>query len=116
MKIKIIFLLVAFTTLFSCESNTNQLENESILIIASTKVDCIGVGPQTCLLVKKDNQQNWIYFYDTILNFIHEDGYEYELLISEKEIKDPPQDASSIEYTLIEIISKKQKTSENLPN
>lgn len=111
MKIKIILLTLAFTTLFSSKSDAIQLENEPTLIIASTKKYYVGYGPHMCLLLKKENQQNWTYFYSPIINFIYEEGSEYEVLISEKEILNPPKDASSIEYKLIEIVSKTKKKS-----
>jgi hypothetical protein len=100
----------------SCENNNIIQENNKTITVASKKVDCVGVGPQTCLLIKKENQESWTYFYDTIIGFEYEEGFEYEILVSERNIKNPPQDASSIETTLITIISKIEKPSENLPN
>ena len=102
--------------LFFCENNNDLQEKEKTLLIASTKVDCVGLGPQKCLLIKENNQGSWEYLYDSIIGFVYEKGFEYEVLVSEKQIQNPPQDASSIELTLIKIVSKVQKTSENLPN
>ena len=113
---KLITLFIVCFSMYSCENNDAVLEGKNLLLIASKKADCIGVGPQKCFLVKETNQQNWGYFYDSIIGFTHEEGYEYEVLVSEKQIKNPPQDASSIETTLIKIVSKIEKTSENLPN
>lgn len=101
--------------IFSCENNgINELEKT--IIIASKKVECVGIVPQKCLLVKENHHQNWQYFYDSIDGFTFEEGFEYELLVLEREIKNPPQDASSIETILIKVISKVEKTSTNLPN
>ena len=112
---KIFYLLWVFAIIFSCENN-DIISTEKTLIIASKKVDCIGIAPQKCLLVKEKDAQNWEYFYDNIAGFNYEAGFEYEVIVSEKEIENPPQDASSIETSLIEIISKIEKTSDNLPN
>ena len=112
---KIVLLLWISICLISCENN-DLITAEKILIIASKKGDCVGVGPQKCLLVKESITQNWEYFYDNISGLNYEEGFEYEIIVSEKEIENPPQDASSIETTLIKIISKIEKTSENLPD
>lgn len=113
MKLKSI-ILVVFMLIISCEKNNLDV-NEKTLMIASTKVDCVGVAPQKCLLTKEVGAENWGYFYSSIAGFNYEEGFEYKILISEKEIENPPQDASSKEYTLIKVISKVEKTSENLP-
>ncbi|WP_439130145.1 DUF4377 domain-containing protein [Polaribacter sp.] len=113
MKKYLLFLCVTLC-LTSCEDkNSNQAEKT--LIVASQKADCVGVAPQKCFLVKENDAQNWTYFYDSIINFEYEEGFEYELVVRESEIKNPPQDASSIKTTLVQIISKIEKTSENLP-
>lgn len=111
---KLTTILILSLCFFSCESNDVQA-TEKILIIASQKSDCVGVASQQCLLVKETENQNWHYFYDSIVGFTHEVGFEYKILVSQKAIENPPQDASSIETTLLEIVSKIKKTSENLP-
>lgn len=112
---KIITLLLFCLLFISCEYN-DLLSSKKTLIIASKKIDCMGFAPQSCFLVKEKDAQNWDYFYDNIAGFNYEAGFEYEVIVSEKEIENPPQDASSIETTLIEIISKIEKISDNLPN
>ncbi len=100
--------------LASCEDK-NSAQAEKTLIIASQKADCVGISPQKCFLVKENDAQNWTFFYDSIINFEYEEGFEYELIVSEKAIKNPPQDSSSIATTLVKIVSKIEKTSKNLP-
>ena len=111
-KLSVLLFICVFT--FSCENNDLTI-NEKTLIIASKKADCVGLVPQKCLLAKEKTSENWEYFYDGISGFIYEEGFEYKILVSEKEIENPPQDASSLKTTLIKIISKIEKTSENLP-
>lgn len=105
---KIVLFLSMFFVMIACENNNLQ-ENEKTLYVASKKVDCMGLFAQQCLMVKENNQQNWEYFYDSIVGFTYQEGFEYEILVSEKRIENPPQDASSIETTLIKIISKTEK-------
>lgn len=80
------------------------------LYVAPHTSPCSGVGKTNCLLVKTDKDQaEWKYFYTNIEGFIYEGGYDYELLIKESKIENPPADASSIQYTLIKIVSKTKK-------
>lgn len=112
---KIIFIFFAIL-LFSCNENS-KTNSEKTLIIASKKADCIGVAPQECLLIKEDNtQKDWHFFYDQIKGFNYENGFEYKILVHTESLKNIPQDASSISYTLVKIISKEKKVSKNLPN
>lgn len=111
---KIILFLTLILVLSACENNTESTI-EKTLFVASKKVDCIGIAPQKCLLIRENDTQNWQYFYDAIAGFEYEEGFEYKIIVSESEIENPPQDASSIKTTLIKLISKVEKISENLP-
>lgn len=67
---------------------------------------CVGVGPQQCLNVRESAEAAWTLWYDPIEGFEHEAGYEYRLMISETNVENPPADASSIRWTLIEVLEK----------
>lgn len=97
---KYLILLLAL----ACTSN-DELQSK-ILIIGDHLVDCTGVGPQKCMLVKESQEEEWSYFYDKIKGFEYEPGFTYELIVSETEIENPAADASSIQYVLKEVISK----------
>jgi len=79
---------------------------EKTVYVGPYLVECEGVAPQQCMLVKDDPEGDWTLFYDRIEGFDYEEGYEYELLVSEQEIDNPPADASSIKWTLVEVVSK----------
>lgn len=116
MKFKyIILIFTCVLFISSCENSENNFTQEKTFIVASKKVDCQGEGVQKCYLIKEKETQNWQFFYSNIIGFNYVEGFEYELVISEKEISNPPQDASSIEYILLKVISKIEKTSDNLP-
>lgn len=72
--------------------------------IAPEKVACVGVGPMECLVVNDE------YFYDTIQGFDFESGYQYVILVSRTEQEDAPADASTYQYSLVELVSKTQAT------
>ena len=67
-------------------------------------VDCVGVGPRQCLLVKESEDADWEFFYDGIEGFEHIEGVFYVLEVEITEIEDPPADASSLHYRLLRIV------------
>ncbi len=69
-------------------------------------VDCVGVGPQQCMQVKTNPDDDYGMFYDQIDGFEFEEGYEYELQILVEPVQDPAQDAAALKYTLVEVVSK----------
>ena len=69
-------------------------------------VDCVGVANQKCLLVKENPEEEYTLFYDQIEGFEYEKGYEYELLVQEEQVENPPADASSIRWVLVSVESK----------
>jgi hypothetical protein len=82
--------------------------NYKTIFIASETITCQGVAPMECMQVKYNkNDKNFTSFYDQIEGFTFEKGYEYELLISEQIVENPPADASSMKYKLIKQVSKK---------
>ena len=42
-------------------------------------VDCVGVGPRQCLLVKESEDAEWEFFYSGIEGFDHIEGVSYVL-------------------------------------
>lgn len=79
---------------------------EKTLFVGAERVECTGVGPQECYLVKETPDGEWTYFYDEINGFEWEAGFEYELRVAVTTIADPPADASSLSYDLVEVVSK----------
>ena len=86
--------------------DTDTSEDAKTLFVGSELVDCVGVAPQKCMQVKESQDGEWTLFYDQIVGFEYEPGFEYELLVTEAEIENPPADSSSIEVTLVEVVSK----------
>ncbi len=73
-------------------------------------IPCEGEGSQLCMLAQIGDAvggDDWEYFYDQIEGFeTYRLGYIYELVIRTEKVKRPPQDASSIAYTLVKVQSK----------
>jgi heat shock protein HslJ len=100
MMFKYLFLLLAV----SCGSSLQQ-ESKTIYVAPQLR-DCTGVGPQKCMLIRETPDEAWRNFYDQIEGFTYEKGYTYKLLVSVTGVDNPPADASSLKYTLQEILSK----------
>jgi hypothetical protein len=85
------------------ESTTTGGEIVTLQVGPET-VDCVGVAPQQCLLVRESTETDYTYFYDTIVGFEYEPGYNYELLVEKTPVDNPPADSSSIRWTLVEVV------------
>lgn len=85
------------------------------LFVGSEQKECTGEAPQMCLLVKEEANAEYEYFYDSIIGFDWQEGYEYELLVSITEIPQPlvPMDASSLSYALVELVSQTAVNNDN---
>lgn len=74
------------------------------LWIGPERVECEGVAPMMCLQVAESEDGNYQLFYDTIEGFGYQEGTSYVIDVSIIEVENPPADASSLQYTLVEIV------------
>ncbi len=88
------------------EESETAAPEEKILFVGPEKAECVGVGPMECYLVKEEPDDEWQYFYDQIEGFEWEPGYTYELRVAVHPVENPPADASSLRYELIEVVDK----------
>ena len=119
------FLIVAaILILFGACNNNNNIDND----IEQSKTIRLTVGSEKykwsegwivdetfrgdCFNVKHEDEaqgeemeNTWTHFCYPIEGFDYVEGYEYDLLVRVIPIKDPPADAASSRYVLIEIIS-----------
>lgn len=101
MNSKITLLVFCFALFLSCYK-----DNEKIIYVADTMVNCVGVAPQKCLQIKEKEKDNWANFYSKIEGFDYEVGYTYKLKVEVSKIENPPADAPSEKYTLLEVLEK----------
>ncbi len=90
-------------------ASCSSAPKDTIFWVNSYQVDCVGVGPMKCMLVKKTadiNEGEWQNFYDKIAGFDYEPGYIYKLSVKEEQRENVPADASSIKYTLVSVLEK----------
>ena len=68
--------------------------------VDSKLYDCVGVGPQKCLRVKRGGSDEWTFFYSQIEGFEYQEGYRYQLLVDEFPLE-PIPDRSAVGYRLM---------------
>ncbi|MBC8516418.1 MAG: DUF4377 domain-containing protein [Nitrosopumilus sp.] len=87
------------------ELGLEPLFDTKILYVDSKLVDCVGVGPQQCMLVRENPDSDWEMFYENIEGFEYQEGTQYKIEVMITDVENPPADASSLKYTLVEIMS-----------
>lgn len=101
----IILLIGIFGASFAISAQeTDNTATETLIHIAPQTQECTGVGLQDCLIVRFEDDDFLSYFYDSINGFEFEAGFEYTLNVSITERENPPADASSLQYDLIEVV------------
>ncbi|MFD0930998.1 DUF4377 domain-containing protein [Psychroflexus salinarum] len=114
---KQLLVLMILATLMSC---SNDDDNQSQIL--EMRVNHFqNTGPRlvpvlTYLVQEGDNigTDNWTKFYSTIDGFNYQPGTIYTLSVKAEPIDNPPDDASSIKYTLLEIQSTQEVDNETL--
>lgn len=79
-----------------------------VLYVAPETAECVGVAPQTCLLVREQPDAAWELFYEAIEGFDYELGTEYVLEVEVETVANPPADGSSLRYRLMRILQSRQ--------
>lgn len=74
--------------------------------VADKQVECRGVTPQKCLVVRQADSADWKYFYSAIKNFKFRDGYTQKIRVSVAPRRNVPADASALEYRLVKVLSR----------
>ena len=110
MKRYILTLLLAACVCTACDKD-DEYEIREWTVASQLGIAHGASTLQPVLLVKANDDTSWRAVYQGIEGFDFEAGYEYRLRIKAEQLPDPPQDGSSIRYTLLEQISKAPATS-----
>jgi len=107
-----LYFLIGTIFLLSCGAGEKN-QDQHIYWVNSTKVSCVGLTPMKCLQIQKSDTLDpsiWESFHESIQGFEYQAGYIYKIIVKENQLDsaDLPADASSIEYTLVEILEKRQ--------
>ncbi len=123
LKIQFIFIVCLLMTACSDDNEEGRKitgYKEYTLSIASVKLPGVATSSGSNVFtevyaVKKENSNDWE-AHGNIAKFEYEEGYEYQIRISETNYLDYSMgDPAWTEYELLEILSKERKASENLP-
>jgi uncharacterized protein DUF4377 len=75
-------------------------------LVADQLGACEGEGARKCLRVRNSKDEDWRNFFGVIDGFDYEPAYTYELRVEVTPIANPPADAPSLRYRLVEVVSK----------
>lgn len=105
----ILFLFIS-TILGAVACDRQIEENTETWWINSAKMDCVGLGPMSCLQIQKGFEIDpgaWRFFYNNIKGFDYEPGNIYQIKVNVTDREPPiPADVSSKIYELVEVVSK----------
>ncbi|MQR00886.1 META and DUF4377 domain-containing protein [Glaciimonas soli] len=102
------------TLTFHRREKPSAAAKTKLVYVASEKAPCSnGVMRTTCYQIREDKTQPWQLWYGDIVGFKPEPGIAYRLRILEEKIPNPPQDASSIKWTLDMVIEQEVIKSRN---
>lgn len=123
---QVIYTVVAIAVIAtSCErlssSDSDKVDKtkdwtEVVTMVVSHEISAVydmeGI-PSEGMMVKEDGKKDWnpMYLWE-IEGFEYVRGFEYHLKVEKTHLVDPPQDASSVKYKLIEILSEEFKLGE----
>lgn len=67
--------------------------------------ECVGVAPMECMQVSYTEDGEAQFFYQSIQGFDYVEGTSYVIDVQVSEVASPPADASSLDYSLVAVIS-----------
>ena len=76
------------------------------IFIGPERVECEGEGPQLCYQYKENPTGDWLLYYNEIEGFDYEEGFNYELIVAETRVENPPAGGSTTQLTLVEEVNK----------
>ena len=89
-----------------CGSSGSTTQADTVRMwIGPELVDCVGVAPMQCMEVAYSEGGETELFYDSISGLDYQEGTSYVVDVEVTEVADPPADASSLSYTLVDIVS-----------
>ncbi len=105
---KLCFLLFLLLVAFGgCDKDDDaRIETWTVASEKGVAGIAMGFGHVPAYIVKTSPNAGWRTFSGSVGNFTFEKGYQTEMLVRIDPIPDPPADAPSIRYTMIQLISR----------
>lgn len=111
---KLVWMIVPLMVLGYFGIHESFADETKTMFISPNLVDCVGVGPKKCMQIREDQNSEWQNFYDKIEGFDFAEGYNYKVTVKITDVENPPADASSKKYRLVEV-TEKNSTSRHIP-
>ncbi|WP_231372759.1 DUF4377 domain-containing protein [Aureivirga sp. CE67] len=115
---KHLLILMIIGILFSCsKDDDNNQDNAQTIDMRINHYQNTGIseGLSLTLLVQEDDKigsDNWTKFYNSIDGFDYQSGFIYNLKVKVQQVENPPQDGSSLKYSLLEVKSTQEVNNE----
>ena len=103
--------LLGFVGCVSGCNNETEGDEVKTIYINHYKAECGSLALVLCLQSKGEMDDVWSYFYENIDNFEYEWGFTYKIEVELENIENPPEDSSSLKYTLLNILEKEKASS-----
>lgn len=97
-------------TLEPVKPAVGQIIEKTVFVAAEVQPCTAGVARTTCLQVRESEDQPWTLHYFGYEGFEHQPDVEYRLRVRGTPVANPPADASSVHWSLIEILDQKPKS------
>lgn len=114
MYLKTLGIVLTVFMLQACSTKKNANLETQIMWVSGYKTECdAGAGKKQCLIVSKTTdlaEAKWEYFYNNIDGFNFEDGLlqKIEVKVEEMNINKIAVDRSSLKYSLLKVLEKKE--------
>ncbi|WP_431962210.1 DUF4377 domain-containing protein [Nocardia sp. bgisy134] len=87
-------------------SESVERDGTFVIDVAPQTMRCTGVAPMDCLQIRRGHNGPWELFYGSITDFEFQPGYRYRLRIEQTPVDNPPADAPSVTWRLVEVLDK----------
>lgn len=99
-------ILILCTATAGCSLLGLDDTEERVLEVAPYKGRCFGLFETLCLQVREPGEEDFRNLFETPRRFDYDWGFDYLILVEERELEQVPADASSIRRTVKQVISK----------
>jgi len=104
---KILGITLSLIMIAGCgHESDSETYRSSDIYLNHYKSECSSFELALCVQSRVDDSDDWSFFYDHIEGFEYEWGYTYKLSVKIEDVDNPPEDSSSLKYTLLEIKEK----------
>lgn len=106
---------LVFTTVFLLSLTAfAQTSTTEDWFVADKMVDCRGIVPQKCLVVREANSPDWKYFYTSINGFRFREGFTQKIRVQITPRRNVPADSSALNYRLVRVLSQSRTNGNTL--